>query len=203
LSDTYQLDWLYYSARPAAEAGRLAEEEARTAITIDADDPAGHRALATALLMTGKSDAAFECADRALTLNKNSAAGYRIRASALMVMGQYADSRADALVSLRLNPRDPFGAVAIGLLAASHYLEGDYEAAVEIVRRRLHHFPDFPLPRRFLVAALGQLGRREEAAAALGELQMWGPNALNNMALLGAEHYERLLDGLRKAGWQG
>ena len=60
------------------------------------------------------------------------------------------------------------------------------------------------MPRRYLVAALGQLGRREEAAAALRELQgKWSNNFHNRPAYVPPEHYERLLEGFRRAGWQG
>lgn len=204
LSQTHLFDCLYYVIPSTVEATKLAEEEARKAITIDPDDPAAERAMAAALLIGGNYSAALEHADRALALNRNSAAAYRVRASALVLMGQCPDGRADALTSLRLNPRDPLGAVTVGMIAASYYMEGDYQSTVEVVRRRSPQFPDFAMPRRYFVAALGQLGRREEAAAALRELQTkWPSNFHNRPVYVSREHYEHMLEGLRKAGWQG
>jgi adenylate cyclase len=209
IARTYLFDCLYYVAvRSTMEAARLAEEEALRAIAIDPDDSAAQWALASALLISGNHHAALDRVARALALDRNSTGAYRVRASALMLMGRYSDSRADALTSLRLNPRDPLGAVAIGLIAASHYQEGDYETTVEIVRRRSPQFTDFALPRRYLVAALGQLGRNEEAAAALAELQARWPDLSDSVArfrppYVRPEDYEHMLDGLRKAGWQG
>ena len=68
------------------EAARLAEEEARKAITIDPDDPAAQRAVAAALLIGGNYSAALEHVDHALSLNRNSAAAYRVKASALVTL---------------------------------------------------------------------------------------------------------------------
>jgi adenylate cyclase len=204
LSQTYLLDCIYEVIPSTGEAARLAEEEARKAITIDPDDPTARIAMAGALLMGGNYSAALEHADRALVLNRNSAAAFRSRASALVLMGQCPEGRADALTSLRLNPRDPLGAVTVGLIAASYYREGDYQSTVEVVRRGSPQYPDLAIPRRYLVAALGQLGLNEEAAAALRELQTkWPSNFRSRPAYLSREHYEHMLEGLRKAGWQG
>ena len=65
-------------------------------------------------------------------------------------------------------------------------------------------YPEFGRVRRYLVAALGQLGRREEAATALSEL-LYRPEKLtrNRPIYLRPEDHEHILEGLRKAGWQG
>ena len=87
LSQTYLFDCLYYVMPSTVEAARLAEEEARKAITIDPDDSAAQRAVAAALLIGGNYSAALEHVDHALSLNRNSAAAYRVKASALGTYG--------------------------------------------------------------------------------------------------------------------
>jgi adenylate cyclase len=114
----------------------------------------------------------------------------------------------DAFNSLRLNPRDPISGFTESLIAASYYLEGNYEATVEIVERCMVQYPEFARVRRYLVAALGQLGRRVEAATALSELLAIAPDLAdmlirNRPSYLRPEDHEHILDGLRKAGWQG
>lgn len=95
------------------------------------------------------------------------------------------------------------------MIAASYYLEGDYRATVDTVERCMVQYPEFGgRVRRYLVAALGQLGRREEAATALSEMLAITPEVpemfiRNRPSYLRPEDHEPLLDGLRKAGWQG
>jgi adenylate cyclase len=208
LSQTYLWDYLFYGSRTATEAARLVEEEAREAIAINSDDAAAQRALASAFLIGGNYHAALDRVDRALALNPNSAGAYRAKASALILMGRYSDGRVDAITSLRLNPRDPISGFAVSLIPMSYYLEGNYETAVDAAKKCLVEYPEFPLARRYLVAALGQLGRRDEAATALSELLTMAPDLPNMMIrnrppFLRPEDHEHMLDGLRKAGWQG
>ena len=46
-------------------------------------------------------------------------------------------------------------------------LYAEYGAAVEVAKRAIRSYPDFPNSYRWLAAALGQLGRTEEAKEAL------------------------------------
>ena len=165
---------MFYRTGAMADAVRRAKEAAQKAIAIDANDPGAQRALAGAFLTAGNYNAALDCVDRALALNRNSAGAYRIKGGALVLMGRYSDGRAEAQTSLRLNPRDPLGGVAAGLIAVSHYLEGNYESTVDTVERSLTQYSQFDWSRWYLVAALGQLGRKEDASAALGDMRTVG-----------------------------
>ena len=109
-------------------------------------------------------------------------------------------------MSLRLNPHDPMSATVASLSAMSWYLEGKYDEAVEASRRCLADYPAYAAPRRFLVAALAQSGRREEAAAELREFVTKAPDVFNVMVrnrppYMSPGDQEHLLDGIRKAGW--
>ena len=94
-----------------------------------------------------------------------------------------------------------------GAIAASYYMERRYAEAVEAARRCLTDHPAYHAPRRFLVAALGQLGREGEGADALREWLKVAPDVFevmvrNRPPYVRVTDHEQLLDGLRKAGWQ-
>jgi len=60
----------------------------------------------------------------------------------------------------------------------------------------------------FLAASLGQLGRKQEARRAWQEALRISPEAFDRRTNqrppnYSPEHHERVLDGLRKAGWEG
>ena len=79
--------------------------------------------------------------------------------------------------------------------------------AVEAAQRCLADHPAYHAPRRFLVAALGQLGREDEGAAALREWLTVAPDVFevmvrNRPPYVRVSDHEQLLDGLRKVGWQ-
>jgi tetratricopeptide (TPR) repeat protein len=52
-------------------------------------------------------------------------------------------------------------------IALAQYFCRDYEVTVAAVERAIRSFPDFPSPYRWRAAALGQLGRIDDARASL------------------------------------
>ena len=118
----------------------------------------------------------------------------------------YAACRAHVAVSLRLNPRDPMNATTASLSPMAWYLEGKYPEAIESARRCLADFPAYAATRRFLVAALAQSGRQEEAAAELRDFMTLAPDVFrvmvrNRPPYMSQEDQGHLLEGIRKAGW--
>ena len=208
LATTYVLDAMVHGSRPFPEAARLAEAAARQAVALDPSDSEAQTALSMAFAVAGDMNAALHCADRALVLNRNSAAAHEVRAGTLTYTGRHAEGRNEALISLRINPRDPASTMAAVIVVASYYLERNYAATVEAALRCLANNPANPMPRRYLVAALGQLGRQEEAAAALREWLLVAPGLFdvvvrNRPPYVRPEDHEHMLEGLRKAGWDG
>jgi adenylate cyclase len=208
LAQTYMLDAQSHGIRTVAVAAKMIEVEARKALAIDPDVSDAHKMLAQAFVWAGKTDAALDRLGAALTLNRNSAAAIGLKGAILTHSGRYADGRNELLMSLRLNPRDPAGPMVRTAIAASYYFEGNYAKAIEAAWNSLSDHPAYASPRRFLVAALGQLGRKDEAAAALTEWLEVAPEVLevivrNLPPYMRPEDQEHLLDGLRKAGWQG
>jgi transposase InsO family protein len=68
--------------------------------------------------------------------------------------------------------------------------------------------PEYPAAYRILATTLGQLGHLEEARAALQRAMSISPALFDSFVSarpphLSPEDYEHMLDGPRKAGWQG
>jgi adenylate cyclase len=105
----------------------------------------------------------------------------------------------------RLSPRDASFAVTHTQIAISYYFERDYERSVEAARRLLSTHPGHTLTYRWMAAALGQLGRIEEARVALAAVspREFDVYVLTRAPWMRPEDHEHMLDGLRKAGWQG
>ena len=125
--------------------------------------------------------------------------------------GHPAQGREAVVTALRLSPRDPRDPhIAQGLihLVVTYYFEHDYLKASQVAKRTVAAYPDFPTAIRWLAASLGQLGHLEEARAAMQRLLELSPQSIDlyirsHPPWLRPEDYEHLLDGLRKAGWEG
>jgi adenylate cyclase len=93
-------------------------------------------------------------------------------------------------------------------MASGYYFLRVYDAAVEVLRTAIRSYPDHPLAYHWLAAALGQLGRVGEAWEALQKAIVISPKSLdmyvrNRNPSVRPEDYEHMLEGLRKAGWNG
>jgi adenylate cyclase len=99
--------------------------------------------------------------------------------------------------------------VARDWTAISYYFDHDYESCIAAARRVVSAYPGFTMTSyRFMAAALGQLGRIEEARAALEKAIAMSPRMLdvvvrNRLPFFRPEDHEHMVEGLRKAGWQG
>ena len=104
----------------------------------------------------GNLEAALEQAQHAIAVNSNDSGAYVAKGNALLYSGRPGDARGSLLAAIRLNPRDPFGAVASMNLVVGHYFERNYVMAVEAAERTIRAYPNVPNTYRWLAAALGQ-----------------------------------------------
>jgi adenylate cyclase len=93
-------------------------------------------------------------------------------------------------------------------VAIGFYFCHDYEAAIEAAKRTIRAYPEFPNTYRWLAAALGQSGRIEEAKESLEKAIALAPAAFDmyvrrRVPWQRPEDYAHMLEGLRKAGWEG
>jgi adenylate cyclase len=190
-----------------AETQASAEALARRAVALDDADAEARSCFGQALRHRGDYEGALAEAERALTTTPNLANAHRVLASALLFSGRLEDGLAAVQRSIRLDPRDPALASRLNYMAIGLYFSREYEAAIEAAKRAIRSYPEFPLPYRWLAAALGQTGRIEEARQALEQALAIAPTAFylyvhQRVPWMRAEDHAHMLEGLRKAGWR-
>ncbi len=159
--------WSSHPQDSIAEAGRLAER----AVQLDPFD-------ARALTIAGHVSAALQhrlheaasLHERALALNPNLAMAWAFSAATHAFLGDMAEAERRAARYKRLTSLHPFAFVFDGYLAAIQLLKRDHDAAVGIGRTVTQMNPLFSAGYKPYLAALGHLGRRQEAAVALRRL---------------------------------
>ena len=93
-------------------------------------------------------------------------------------------------------------------LVISYFLERDYSAAIDLAQGMILEYPGLTAPYRWLAAARGQIGQTDAAYEALCKAIEGSPESFDfyvhsRPPWYRPEDYEHMLDGLRKAGWQG
>ena len=96
-------------------------------------------------------------------------------------------------------------ALRYNALTVGYYLSGEYSAAIEAAHRSIRSYPDREHNYRWLAAALGQLGRVDEAKEALEKAIAIAPARFDRYVHTRPpwhrpEHHSHMLEGLRKAG---
>ena len=196
-------------ARTPNEAHSSAESLARRAIALDPADAEAHAALARVRLVSrGDYGGALTEAEQALALSPNLASAHRTLAQTLIFSGQPQEGLVALERSNRLDPRNRMLPGRLNLLTMGLYFSGKYEAAAEAATQAVRSHPEYPLPHRWLAAALGQLGRTAEAKEALERAIEVSPDSFDmyvreRVPWHRPEDYAHMLEGLRKAGWQG
>jgi TolB-like protein len=183
-----------------------AYELAGRAVSLDARYPPGHLAIGLVCMWTRRSDAAMSSFQEAINLNPSYAAAHVLLGQMHLYRGQPAEAIALAEKGIRLSPKDPRLFVWLPALSGAHYQLGHYAEAVEAGRRSWMLNRNWPAGLRYVVAGLAQLGRIEEAKAALKELKLLNPSVVfveGNLRRLYNDQaaIDHILDGLRAAGF--
>ena len=195
-----------YGIRSLPEAARIATSWAEKALEIDADDAEAQSFLAYVGILTGRGEEAWQRISIALASNPNSHSANGIKGLFLVFNGQPAEGREALLMALRLNPHDVRSATYLTQIATAHYFERNYTSAVAAAKRAVARHVLYPQSYRWMAAALGQLGRFDEAREALRQAMDVSPaqfdlHVRGRPVWYGPDDYEHMLDGLRKAGW--
>ena len=181
---------------------------ARRAVGADGDNAEARARLALALLARGDHAGAREEAERALALCPNLAAGHGALGVVLAYSGRPREGLEALTTCLALDPHMPTLVNRLNQVALALYFCGDHEAAAEAAARAIRAFPDFPSPYRWRAAALGRLGRTEEARAALEAAIRLSPAEFDfqvrrRPAWFRPEDHALMVEDLRRAGWDG
>jgi adenylate cyclase len=194
-----------YEGRGLSDALRSAEALARRAVALDGADAEARSLLSTTLRRRGDYEGGLAEAERALTISPNMADAHYAKGASLISAGRSKEGVAALETSIRLDPRR--SAVRFNQIALALYFTGKYDAAVDAANRAIRSSPNYPNPYRWLAAALGELGRIEEAKQALEKAIAIAPASFRMYVRERApwrrpEDHAHMLEGLRKAGWR-
>ena len=190
------------------EAMGAAEASARRAVALDATDAEAHAVLSATLGGRGDIAGALLEAEHARSLSPNLASAHGALSMLLIYSGRAREGIAAHQTCARLDPRDPRLGWRLHRVPLGHYFIGEYAAARDAAELAISAYPEFPTPYRILAAALGQLGESDEAKRALDRASSLRPAAFEWFVRqrppgFRPDDYEHVLEGLRKAGWQG
>lgn len=205
LVDAYYYEVVLGLAASSNENRDKAIEAARCAVELDPDDAAAHCAMGKARIVRREHAQAIPDLRLAIELNPSLAwAHYGLGAAA--VFSGHPDQAISHLEStIRLSPRDQHMGSFMVRLAEAYLLKRDYPCAVDWARKALQQ-QGFQWSRyAVLLASLGFLGEREQAAQVLRECLDQRPDFSVSMVRGGhlytdAAALDHYLDGLRKAG---
>ena len=199
LAMNHWMGWVHWG-EPVEPARSVSLALARKAVAIDPND-AGCRWVLANLLAYERSFAEAEAEfAKAIELDPNEADTWATRSDLAVLAGRVEEGLEHIRKAFRLNP---FPASWYYLtLGQAQYAAGDYDAAVETLRRDETYRTS---SRRFLAASLAQLGRLDEARAEV-ELFLVGNTHFTIRHWAATEPFrdaatlEHFLDGFRKAG---
>jgi len=180
-------------------------ELAQRAVALDGRYPNARYALGCVYMWTSRSDRALVEFKEAIKLNPSFAAAH----VALGQMYLYGGRPEEAIVQiergLRLSPSDPRLFLWLTGLAGAYYQLRDYDRAIDAGRRSWTLNRNWPWGMTYAAASLGQLGRIDEAQAALTDLRQALPNlsfVQNKLLYKDSVAIDHILSGLRKAGFE-
>ena len=203
LCNAAYLGWTDNPEQNYAEAFQLAKH----AVNLDAWLPTAHFALGLVNMWTHRSDRAISSFQQAIDLNPSYAAAYVLLGQMRLYRGDAEQAVALAEQGIRLSPKDSRLFIWLPALAGAHYQLKRYEKAIDAGWRSWMLNRNWPAGLRYVVAGLAQLGRVEEAKAALEDLKRLNPDlgfVEANLRRLYVDQsaIDHVLDGLRAAGFE-
>jgi TolB-like protein len=205
--------WLWSTAAagrvPFPQTRDEAEAETRLAIGLDPYDPMGHAILSICRLGLRDPAGAIRSARRAEELGPS--VWHAHCAGALAHAGAQQPAEAQRHVALlhQITPRGAGRRITLLLDAYLRFLHGEYDLAVAGAEMLVEDHPHYPHPYWLLAASLGLLDHRRQSAMILARWLATAPGQSTQFAELGGipwlslEASNRVLEGLRIAGWVG
>jgi TolB-like protein/Flp pilus assembly protein TadD len=204
---------LTYRSSPLPERAKLLAraDAAATRATAVAPDSAQAQAVKAEILgLQKRSDAALATYDRAIALDRNITSAHVARGRHLIVAGRAAEAVAPVERAIRLSPRDPDLYQWYYVLCHAHTHLARDGATIEWCLKSVATGKTFWHAWADLASAYAWRGQSAEAAAAVGEMLKLRPGltvqqmaeealSISDNATFRKE-YERILEGLRKAG---
>ncbi len=179
---------------------------AQSAVRLDENNPNAYFTLGTALSLTGELDKAIAAVRRALELNPNSAESLGELARLLVFDGKSEEARRAALKAIELSPSDPHISLWVRSISLASFIEGDFEAASRYAGEASAKRPDWYFHHMLLASCQALNGKIDEAQQSFADgshlVPVYSMTALKvGHPFSSPEHLEKLVEGLRLAGW--
>jgi TolB-like protein/class 3 adenylate cyclase len=197
-------------ATDSVAALAAAEAKLSKALSAAPDHARGHMSLGAVYIHTGRAAEGIAECEHALALDRNLAHAHHVIGICKIRIGRAEETEAHIAEAMRLSPRDMNTYMWMGAVGSAKRHLGIWEAAILWSRRSIEANRNFPLSHFELAAALGQLGRQDEARSAvkLGlaldptfsvsrARSFWTGESSEPKHLA---QLERILEGLRMAG---
>jgi adenylate cyclase len=205
IAEAYYYEVVYGFAKSPSRNREKAIDSAQNAVALDRDDAGAHCTLGRIRYLCREYAAAISELELALDLNPSLALAHYGLGAAFVFSGKPNDAFPHLESAIRLSPHDPNMGSYLVRIAEAKYLIGDDEAAVHFALKALAQ-PSFQWSRyAVLIAALGQLGRQEEAQRYLAEVIRIRPSF--SVSFVRTMHpfsrdmgIDRYYEGLHKAG---
>jgi adenylate cyclase len=194
----YQAGWSGDPDRSLIDAGHTAE----LAIDKDNNEPFAHYAAAAVAIF--KKD--FERWSSEIQIALKFDPNFALANNALGLLHVFGGDPMDAIVhierAMRLDPG--YYQQYLHFLGTAFLVAGKYEDAVDLFKKRISLMPDTDLSRGLLAAALGHLGRTDEARQVWQELLQVNPEYsfeqhIERLPFKKLEDPKRIADGLHRA----
>ncbi len=191
--------------RPVKKAYEIAERFAYLAVRLSPTSPETNEAHAFLLLCTGRAREAAIVAQRSVELNPYFSRAYAVLGHALVHAGDPEGALAACEKGLRSTSRDQRGSWLYDALGHAYFFLGEYEKAIDVSHRALHHDPSLFGAMVTLACANAKLGRKDEAQKAIDRLVAYIPGftltaVSKNPFFTDPAFVDNLVDSLRLAG---
>ena len=200
---------LSFLADDRAARFAAAEAAAIKALTLAPENALAHLALGAVQTFTDRAAQGVRQCERALALDRNLAGAHATIGNGKIQLGQAEETEEHIREALRLSPRDPNAYMWCFIVGSAKVRLGREEEAVAWLRRSVEANRSFPGSHFVLAAALARLGRlaeaRSEARTGLAlnptfTIARFPAGASSDDGPADLAGYERIIDGLRKAG---
>lgn len=200
------LSMVYFDAPVDPHRMDTALAAAERAVQLDDQDANGYFALGRVRLARCEYDHAIGALEQALELNPSSAVTHCGLGDSLAYEGRLDQAIEQFEQAVRLSPHDPFRWGFFSYRSLAHLFRGEFQDAATWARRAVQVPNAQYWARAHLLAALGHLGDRHAAQAALKDLIALKPAFTVDFArerlfyIKRPDQLETYLAGLRKAG---
>jgi adenylate cyclase len=178
----------------------------KMALKCDDKDAISHYAIARIQMMLGNHEDSIASLEKSIELNPCFAQSYHGLGFALTLAGELEEAKRVTRKAIEMSPRDPMLWAFLAVHSITLVLNGENEAAFETIKKtmRLPNATGY-WNHAMMAATLGNLGRIEEARAALEIAKQENPGfsiefVVNNMPTRFEGGLDPYLDGLRRAG---